>query len=447
MKKQPTLLKLSVIASALILSSQLSAAAFQLVETSNEGLGRAYAGNAAVANNASVISSNPALMTNFKRPELSIGFIYVKPDINLSGNTKVPTPKGIANIDVSHKDIAPSAIIPNLYFIYPLSEKTSIGAGIYVNYGLKTEFNKDYKASNIGGITDLETVNYNVSFANKITDKLSFGVGFNATYAKARVQRGIGLGAAKLQGIAGKFGIGDKMKGASAATNGADLRGHAWGYGYNLGLAYQINENHSIGVAYFSGIDIDFDGRFKSNLPSEFNSVPGLPRGTDGEEIDGSLTLKLPSTYEISSSHKFGEKTVLSLSYKFTRWKKFQELKATDSQGKQLFQKNENFGNSSRYAIGLSHDLTNKLTLRIGYAYDTTPVSGDNFTISIPDADRQWYSFGATYKFTPSLSLDAGFAYLAAKDNTFIENEKGQKYTFSSKSHASLYGLNLNYTF
>lgn len=51
----------------LLVASGANAAAFQLAEVSTSGLGMAYAGNAAVADNASVVASNPALMTEFKK--------------------------------------------------------------------------------------------------------------------------------------------------------------------------------------------------------------------------------------------------------------------------------------------------------------------------------------------------------------------------------------------
>ncbi|MCE1737101.1 outer membrane protein transport protein, partial [Enterobacter hormaechei] len=48
-----------------ILSSNASAAGFQLNEYSSSGLGRAFSGAGAVADNASVGSRNPAAMTLF----------------------------------------------------------------------------------------------------------------------------------------------------------------------------------------------------------------------------------------------------------------------------------------------------------------------------------------------------------------------------------------------
>ncbi|MCT8595076.1 outer membrane protein transport protein, partial [Glaesserella parasuis] len=65
-----------------------SAAAFQLAEVSTSGLGMAYAGNAAVADNASVVATNPALMTKFKQVEISAGGVYVDADVDVEGSFK-----------------------------------------------------------------------------------------------------------------------------------------------------------------------------------------------------------------------------------------------------------------------------------------------------------------------------------------------------------------------
>ena len=61
-----------------------SAAAFQLAEVSTSGLGRAYAGEAAIADNASVVATNPALMSLFKQKEFSAGGVYVDSRIHMA---------------------------------------------------------------------------------------------------------------------------------------------------------------------------------------------------------------------------------------------------------------------------------------------------------------------------------------------------------------------------
>lgn len=111
-----------------------SAAAFQLAEVSTSGLGMAYAGNAAVADNASVVATNPALMTKFKQVEISAGGVYVDADVDVEGSFKGSFNRTVngraipssATGNANAKDIIPSAIVPNLYVVAPISERFAV---------------------------------------------------------------------------------------------------------------------------------------------------------------------------------------------------------------------------------------------------------------------------------------------------------------------------------
>lgn len=94
------------------------------------------------------------------------------------------------------------------------------------------------------------------------------------------------------------------------------------------------------------------------------------------------------------------------------------------------------------------------MTLRAGIAYDQA-ASRHQRSAAIPDTNRTWYSLGATYKFTPNLSVDLGYAYLKGKKVHFKEVKAITKSVltldttanYTSQAHANLYGLNLNYSF
>ena len=69
--------KTLIAASLAFVSADSFAAAFQLAEQNASGLGRAYAGEASIADDASVVARNPALMTLFKDKQLSVAAIAV----------------------------------------------------------------------------------------------------------------------------------------------------------------------------------------------------------------------------------------------------------------------------------------------------------------------------------------------------------------------------------
>ncbi|MDG6479340.1 porin [Glaesserella parasuis] len=412
-----------------------SAAAFQLAEVSTSGLGMAYAGNAAVADNASVVATNPALMTKFKQVEISAGGVYVDADVDVEGSFGTKTTVNgnvIASSPVSDanaKDIIPSAIVPNLYVVAPVSERFAVGGGVNVNYGLKSEFPTNYSAGVFAGKTELTAVNYNLSGAYDLGYGFSFGVGLNAVHAKATLER--------------HFGALNPMAPTATASR---LKGDKWGFGWNVGLTYDINENNRLGVAYHSPVDLRFKGKY---VGTQSTNV----------EIPGRLNLELPAYWEISGYHKLTEKLAVQYSYKKTHWNSFQELRAIDNNGKVLLQKDEKFNNNSRIALGVSYDVIEALTLRAGIAYDES-ASVAHPSISIPDTDRTWYTLGATYRFTPNLSVDLAYAHLRGSKNTFIESQvlgaqlqngatavTSAVGEFKVKSTANLYGLNVNYKF
>lgn len=453
----------SILATAMLLAAGgANAAAFQLAEVSTSGLGRAYAGEAAIADNAAVIATNPALMTVFKRAQFSTGGVYVDSRINMNGDvtssaaTSTQRSKMIATKygSASERNVVPGAFVPNLYFVAPVNDKFALGAGMNVNFGLKSEYDDSYDAGIFGGKTDLSAINLNLSGAYRVTEGLSLGLGVNAVYAKAQVERNAGVIADNLKDkqVQGALSVQEEpLKNLhnhlpSKDTSVVSLQDRAaWGFGWNAGVMYQFNEANRIGLAYHSKVDIDFTDRTATSV--EANVIK--------EGKKGDLTLTLPDYLELSGFHQLTDKLAVHYSYKYTHWSRLTKLNASFENGKKAFDKELQYSNNSRVALGASYNLYEKLTLRAGIAYDQA-ASRHQRSAAIPDTDRTWYSLGATYKFTPNLSVDLGYAYLKGKKVHFKEvNAIGDERTltinttanYTSQAHANLYGLNLNYSF
>lgn len=444
----------SILATAMLLAAGgANAAAFQLAEVSTSGLGRAYAGEAAIADNASVVATNPALMSLFKTNQFSAGGVYVDSRINMSGDvaTSVQNLHGAnRHGSASERKVVPGAFVPNLYFVAPVNDKLAVGAGMNVNFGLKSEYGDSYNAGVFGGKTDLTAINLNLSSSYLVTEGLSVGLGVNAVYAKAQVERNAGIIADSV--VAGKNAIlavgTDKQKAVANYLTSKDKSvvslqdKAAWGFGWNAGVIYQFNEGNRIGLAYHSKVDIDFTDRTATSLEA----------GVIGAGKKGNLTLKLPDYLELSGFHQLTDKFAVHYSYKYTHWSRLTRLHASFEDGKEAFDKELQYSNNSRVALGASYNLDEKLTLRAGIAYDQA-ASRHHRSAAIPDTNRTWYSLGATYKFTPNLSVDLGYAYLKGKKVHFKEVQQAtgglitETANYTSQAHANLYGLNLNYSF
>lgn len=424
---QKTLFTKSALAVAVaLISTQAWSAGFQLNEFSSSGLGRAYSGEGAIADDAGNASRNPALIMMFDRPTFSAGAVYIDPDVNISG--KSPFTGRSTDAD----NIAPTAWVPNAHFVMPINEQFGWGASVTSNYGLATEFNDSYIVGEYGGKTDLKTVNLNLSGAYRLNDSWSFGVGFNAVYADAKIERYSGEQTAALPKVSQKI---------------ASLKGDEWGYGWNAGILYELDKNNRYGLTYRSEVKIDFDGDYKSGIRSQANALPGagtaFPWGTTNATVPGSLTLNLPEMWELSGYNRIAPQWAIHYSMAYTSWSQFQELKATGTNGQTLFYKEEGFKDSYRIALGTTYYMDKSWTFRTGIAYDDSPVPASKRSISIPDQDRLWLSAGTTYAFNDDASIDVGVSYMHGQKVTVKEGP----YTFDSEGKAWLFGTNFNYAF
>ncbi|HHQ4515709.1 OmpP1/FadL family transporter [Aeromonas veronii] len=399
----------------LVIAGQTHAAGFQLAEQSATGLGRAFAGEAAIADNASVLSRNAATMTRFDKMALSGGAIYVSPDVNIEGKTAGL----LTHADATAHDIAAAAWVPNAYLIIPLSEQWRLGFSATSYYGLGVKMPDNYSAGHFGNVSDIKTMDLGTSLAYRINEMWSIGAGISAIQGEGEVGGVFNVGPHKIV---------------------KHLEGDGWALGWNAGMLLTPSQNTRVGLSY----------RHDTTLTLEGNAQGA--NGLTPYEDTGRLDLPLPATAELALFHQLTDKLALHGSLNWTNWSKFVQLEAElDHQGS-MHIKDEHWEDSWRYAIGMTYQVTPKWQLRSGVAYDASPVPADRRTISIPDADRLWYSLGMGYQFTPNLTLDLGLTLIDGKKVDVTEKMDllpGIASTFqgTSEGDAWLAGAQLSYLF
>src|SRR5690606_23938495 len=202
-------------------------AGFQLLEQNASGIGSAYAGSAAIAEDASTIYFNPAGMTMLPGMNASGGAVAIKPSFKFSnGGTTGPAAYGGQPVSGGNGGDAGSwAAVPNAYFSWELNPRVWLGLGVGAPFGLMTEYEGNWAGRYHSNKFAIESININPSIAFKATDTLSIGLGVNymqldADYRKAQYVPPVGA-----PGTGGDLSA--KVK--------AD--GDAWGW--NLGLLWQ----------------------------------------------------------------------------------------------------------------------------------------------------------------------------------------------------------------
>ncbi|MGL0950738.1 outer membrane protein transport protein [Vibrio vulnificus] len=433
MKTNKTLLSTAVAFGLLSSANLANAAGFQLAEYSATGLGRAYAGEAAMADNASAQWRNPAMLTYLEGTQVSVGAIYVNPNIDVEGEVRHPM---LGNTAASSEDFAHDAIIPNLYISHRYNDQLAIGFALGTNYGMETDLGKDFAASHFGNEASVISKEANLNLAYQLNEQFSIGGGVRYIIAE------------------GSFGATAPKKNILGAQQGTTLKymeGDDTAWGWQIGSAWQINENHRVGFTYKSEVELKLEGHAEG---FGFNKIPGDTR--DFYDT-GSMTLSLPATAELASFHQLSEQLALHASINWTDWSSFKELYANLDNNPGSMVKVENWEDNYRFAVGATYQLQPKLALRTGIAYDTSAVSDKNRTITIPETDRTWLSIGATYDWTQDFTLDAGFTYIIAKDAPIKESRGyssdeaaqavGGQFIGETKGNVWLIGVQANYRF
>lgn len=406
----------SLLTVSILLACNANAAGFQVAEHSASGLGRAFSGEGAVADNASVLARNPAAMTLFETTQFSGALSIVDPEVDVYD---------VTNSEQSN-DVAPMQIVPATYYISPINESWAWGIGLFTTYGVATDYPDDISAGDMAGDTSLLSVNINPNIAYRLNDQVSLGAGINIVYAEAELTRHKGS-------LAPLFGPGSQKSDKLIGMTGETIA-----YGWNVGGLYELDQHNRFGFSYRSKVDLDFDDGEFSSYDSGIASSP---------KVDGRLQISLPAIIELSAFHQLNDQWAVHYGWQQTDWSSFKELKATSSDCANgvCFYKPEKYDDNNRYSFGATYSVNQTWTLRAGIAYDE---QAGKATLSIPDSDRFWYSAGLTYVMSENMTLDAGFALVISKSGKFTEkNAADQELTFDAEGAAYISAIQMNYTF
>jgi len=400
------------------LGSQAQAAGFQLIEQSVSGMGTAYAGAAALAEDASTVYFNPAGLTRLKAPQAIAALHIVVPqaEFNEKGSTHVLAGFGGTLGTDEGGDGGVTGAVPNLFYSRPLSDKLFFGLGINVPFGLSTEYSKDWVGRYHAIKSELHTVNINPAIAFKINDDVSLGFGINAQYIEAELTNAIDFATILFPAL-------------PLNTNDGylKLKGDDWSWGWNIGGLFDLSDQTRVGVHYRSKIAHNVEGDADFDLTTAATAVaavaaPGLFIDTD---VKSSTTL--PAMASMSIHHAINPKWAIMADISWTEWSRLKELRFEFDSIQPDGVTTLKWKDSYRYSIGTTYQASDRLIYRAGIALDETPIPNARYrTPRIPGEDRTWLAVGLGYKYSNRLSFDFGYAHLFVKDPKIRKTANGE---------------------
>lgn len=389
-----------------LLPGMLQAAGFQIVERSASGLGRAFSGEAAIGDDASILSSNPAggvLLDNYA---FSAGGQWINPNIDASG-------RNVLGVLASDDNLAPDAWVPYFYYSQKIDANWGIGISLFSPFGLVTDYSDSFASLASTQKSEVKTLIFNPSLYYRINNQWTVGLGVSAAYAEGEIS--------SLNTLAS---IGSGIPG-SVGSHLFHLEGDDWAMSWNLGVLYELNEKTRIGFQYRGAYSLHLKG-------TATGSVVGLT-GVSSRPV--SLDITLPDIAEISIFHRIDDKWSIHGDITWTNWSEFQQLAPSVHPAiNAAITVQENWKDSFRYAVGASYQVSDKLTLRAGLALDKSPVRSSSRTLRIPDGPRVWTSLGASIDLNEHYTLDVGYTHLFA-ESTYVNlsSAGGNEGQFSGK--------------
>jgi long-chain fatty acid transport protein len=435
-----------VAALSMLGASQALGAGFALQEQSASGMGNAFAGGAAAAEDASSMSVNPATLSKYASPQVVLGVHFITPSFKFHDDGSQPA--AFQPLGSSGGDGGSTNVVPNIYLAVPINRDFTFGLGVNVPFGLVTEYDDDFLGRFQGIKSKVETINVNPALSWRVNDEFTLGVGVNWQHIKADFTSMVNYSGALAQAAQTAAAQGlispDLVPTIIGATSGpqskttVDASDSAWGW--NVGALWDLNPDTRIGIAYRAPIkysasgNVNFDNPTPSVPPALAPVVGLLAQQVNAVALyDGGIhaNIKLPDQAHLSIFQTLNDRWDWMADLQWTGWSTLKDLTFVRTTGPVLQSTPENFDDTWRFAVGANYKYNDQWKFRGGVAFDQTPVNDTDRTVRLPDGDRTWLSAGLRYSLTKQLKFDLGFSYIFI-DRPSIDQNAG---------NAAQYGL------
>ncbi|GAB6386927.1 OmpP1/FadL family transporter [Stutzerimonas marianensis] len=426
-----TWLKTALAVAVGALSTQAMAAGFALNEQSISGMGTSFAGRSSSADDATTLFGNPAGMSRLKREQVNVGAaaIFAKTDIKNASGTYGGAPLAGSN----DGDMVPTTAVPMGYYVKPIDDKWAVGVGVYVPFGLITDYESGFQGRYFGDTSEVRVITLQPTVSYRFNDQFSIGFGPTINRIDGRLESAFPT----LSPLAGTSESRVRVKGDDTAL------------GFNIGALYEFSPNTRAGITYHSKVDYKLEG--STRISGNNASLAGLYGN-----YDASLDLETPESVDFSVTHDLNADWTLYAGAMWTRWSRLESI-IVENQGLSAGLGETLFGSIDEaqewhdtwsYALGTAYKLNKQWTLRAGLAFDQSPTNNTHRSPRIPTGDRKAVSFGVAYSPTADVTVDLAYSYLMEEDVDVRQaNALGATYDATYENSAHGFGAGLTYRF
>jgi long-chain fatty acid transport protein len=377
-----------LLTAALLSPLPARAAGFAVQEQSARGLGRAFAGEVTDVGEPSGLWYNPSGSAFAKGRAISgsLSGVYSTGALNNRGSTlTLPNGAVVPTSGPAGKDPLEFGAVPTAAMV---GRDGAWGWGVTLNapFGFTTAYPFNWYGRYDSTRTELQTVNLELSAARRFGDRFALGAGIGVQRADAVLE-------SALPNLA-----------PGAPDGRGQVRGDDVSLSLSVGATWKPSDRVTIAAAYRHRVRHQIAGDFTA---SGLLGPLAARNGTAGARA----TAVLPASASLGARIGVSDRTTLLAEATWTGWSAFQALDVDLSTGTRLTNDFE-YRDTMRYALGVEHAASDRLTLRAGAQRDETPTREGVRSTRVPDGDRTWGALGASYELTDKARLDVGLAYV-----------------------------------
>jgi len=400
-----------VIAIACLASSRAHSGGFEIRDQGGAVAGNAYAGAAAIAQDATTIFYNPAGMAMLSRSEavLSADALFPRDTFDNTGSFDISG----APITGGSGGYPDGAFVPSAYAMWApkgAADRLRFGFAVNAPFGLKTLYDDDWVGRYQAIRSEIKTFNFNPAVSVKVFDWLSVGAGADAQWMDATLTNAIDFGGVCFAALGPVVcpALGLRPQNSDGHVR---LEGNDWGFGYNGGILVHPTPNTRIGLAYRSHISFNLDGDATFKVP--LDAAVLTAGGTVFRDTGLRTNVTVPETATFGLYQKLTPKLVGLFGAAWTRWSRVKELRIKfDNSLQPDAVLPADWKDSWFFSVGADYLYSDRLTLRAGIAYDQSPLPDRTRTPRLPGSDAIDLAIGAGYKPYDDVKID--FAYQLA---------------------------------
>ena len=306
------------------------------------------------------------------------------------------------------------------YGLFQLKDhaKLKLGIAAYTPFGSTVSYEDNWIGRFALTKLQLKAIFIQPTFSYRIADVIGIGGGFVISTGNVVLEKDI-----PVQFSDGEF--------ASASLSGSAL-----GFGFNLGIHYDLTKKLSAGLTYRSKIEMSVeDGDASFDVPASLD--PNFPDNT----FSGALPL--PQVITLGLAYKASEHLTFVLDVNRVGWKAYDTLAfdyAVNTSSLEDTKSPRMYESTFAFRSGASYDFTKGLSLRLGSGFGFSPVQNGYITPETPDNDRWYGTAGIGYVFGDHFSIDATF-YYTQMSRTGDNIETGLNGQFETKAVAGGLGI------